>query len=148
MSKSIFYVELQRVGQAPSKFKFAIDCAKKSVKDVRDELKGKLVQKKAVEDTHELILKDKMMFELASDDEVEDVLPEQEKNVFVLVKGEKEPSVAPVSVISQPSVVASVVVPAPIPPIAPVVAPPVAPVVAALKLSESLLVPQNKVQPY
>ncbi len=68
MSKTIYYVELQRQGQAPSKFKFAIDGAKKMVKEVRQELKGKLLQKKAVEDTHDLVLRDSQLFELCSDD--------------------------------------------------------------------------------
>lgn len=81
-----------------------------------------------------------MMFELASDDEVEDVLPEQEKNVFIMVKGEKEPPVAPVSVIAPVPVVA----PAPVAPAAVVPAP----LPVALKLSESLLIPLNKVEPY
>jgi hypothetical protein len=35
MSKAIYYIEVQRPGQAPSKFKFAIDTSKKVVKDVK-----------------------------------------------------------------------------------------------------------------
>jgi hypothetical protein len=86
MSKTIYYIELKRLGQAPSKFKFAIDNTKKVIRDIKQELKGRLVQKKAIEDTHEIILRDKQLFELCSDDEIDDVVIEADKNIIVSVK--------------------------------------------------------------
>jgi|JI6StandDraft_1071083.scaffolds.fasta_scaffold02116_3 hypothetical protein len=88
MSKTIYYLELQSLGKQPSKFKFAIDNTKKLIKELKQEFKGKLVQKKALEDTQEIELRDKQLFELCSDDEIDDVVPEAEKNIVVTIKGE------------------------------------------------------------
>lgn len=142
MSKTIYYIELQSAGKQAAKFKFAIDNSKKVVKEVKQELKGKLVQKKALEDTQEIELRDKQLFELCSDDEIDDVVPEQEKNIIVTIKGEAK---------KEPSVVVGVPPVAPAPPVVGVSAPVAAPVVvapAATKLSDCQLKPTKLVQPF
>lgn len=88
MSKTIYYVELRTAGKDAAKFKFAIDNAKKCIKEVKAEIKGKLVQKKAVEDAQEIVMRDTQLFELCSDDEIDDVVPEPEKNIVITIKGE------------------------------------------------------------
>jgi hypothetical protein len=157
MSKTIYYIELKRLGQAPSKFKFAIDNTKKVIRDIKQELKGRLVQKKAIEDTHEIILRDKQLFELCSDDEIDDVVIEADKNIIVSVKGEdkSEPSVvasSSVSIAPGSSIVGSAGSQSNIPiqaadfyPLSAVnalIAPP------ATKISDCLLRPTNHVKPF
>ena len=49
MSKTVYLVELIKAPNTSSKFKFAIDNSKKSIKELKDEIKQKLLQKNELE---------------------------------------------------------------------------------------------------
>jgi hypothetical protein len=74
MVKIIYLVELTKQSDT-NKFKFAIEDSIKSIKDLKEDIKQKLIHKKQLQNEDEISIQDTQDFELCSDDDIEDVLP-------------------------------------------------------------------------
>jgi hypothetical protein len=116
-----------------NKFKFVF--AADTVKELRSLIREKLISKQELAADGEIVLKDNDDFELASDDELKDVLADAKVRIYPKIVS---PAVVPVPVAVQPVVSAPVIaaVPTsnvPVVPVVPVVAP------TGLVCSESVL---------
>lgn len=98
-----YFIELYNAADLSLKNKFKFVLSAEKVADLRDQLKLKLIAKKELEADSEIAVKDNDDFELASDDEVKDVIPDCKVKIYL--KAKPSPIVVPPPPIPVPVVI-------------------------------------------
>ena len=87
MSKCVYKVKFYKDNMYTySKLKFTIDSSKKRIREVREEIKIKLVHRGDLSAGDEIVLMDGEDCELFSDEDIDAMLPKEEKSIKVMVK--------------------------------------------------------------